>query len=162
MTTLKYLNAYPEQVQARVLEMIAKNQLGPHLAKRYPNSHNITNDKALYEYIAEIRMDFLKNTPPLSKALYDSKIKIIQHALGTHSHVSRVQGDKLKSKNEIRIASLFKTAPPEFLRMIVVHELSHFKIKEHNKAFYQLCQHIEPNYMQLEFDLRLYLTHQDM
>jgi hypothetical protein len=26
-----------------------------------------------------------------------------------------------------------------------------------DKAFYQLCQHMEPNYMQYEFDCRLYL-----
>jgi len=59
---------------------------------------------------------------------------------------------------EIRVASLFKTAPPEFLKMIVVHELAHLKEREHDKAFYQLCLHMEPDYHQLEFDLRLYLT----
>jgi hypothetical protein len=44
--------------------------------------------------------------------------------------------------------------------MIVAHELAHLKESQHNKAFYQLCQHIEPNYHQLEFDLRLWLTFQ--
>jgi predicted metal-dependent hydrolase len=38
--------------------------------------------------------------------------------------------------------------------MIVAHEIAHLKEPQHNKAFYQLCQHIEPNYHQLEFDLR--------
>jgi predicted metal-dependent hydrolase len=38
----------------------------------------------------------------------------------------------------------------------------HFKEKEHNKAFYQLCRHMEPNYAQYEFDLRLYLTQLDL
>ena len=42
--------------------------------------------------------------------------------------------------------------------MIAVHELAHIKEAEHNKAFYQLCLHMEPDYHQLEFDLRLYLT----
>jgi predicted metal-dependent hydrolase len=42
--------------------------------------------------------------------------------------------------------------------MIVVHELAHLKEKEHNKSFYHLCEHMEPNYNQLEFDLRVYLT----
>jgi len=82
--------------------------------------------------------------------------------LGTHSAVSRVQGGKLKSKREIRVASLFKTAPPEFLKMIVVHELAHLKEREHGKAFYQLCVHMEPDYHQLEFDLRLYLTQREL
>ncbi|HYG06232.1 MAG TPA: YgjP-like metallopeptidase domain-containing protein, partial [Stenotrophomonas sp.] len=39
-----------------------------------------------------------------------------------------------------------------------VHELAHLKESDHNKAFYQLCLHMEPDYHQLEFDLRLYLT----
>lgn len=43
--------------------------------------------------------------------------------------------------------------------MIVVHELAHLKEKDHNKAFYSLCCHMEPDYHQLEFDTRLYLTH---
>jgi predicted metal-dependent hydrolase len=45
--------------------------------------------------------------------------------------------------------------------MIAVHELAHLKEREHGKAFYQLCVHMEPAYHQLEFDTRLYLTHLD-
>ena len=73
-----------------------------------------------------------------------------------------MQGTKLKAKNEIRVASMFKSVPGEFLEMIVVHELAHFKEKEHNKAFYKLCEYMQPSYHQAEFDLRLYLTHIDM
>jgi predicted metal-dependent hydrolase len=73
-----------------------------------------------------------------------------------------VQGSRLKAKNEIRIASLFKHAPVEFLRMIAVHELAHLKEKEHNKAFYKLCEYMEPAYHQLEFDTRLFLTCLDL
>jgi predicted metal-dependent hydrolase len=78
-----------------------------------------------------------------------------------HTFVSRVQGSKLKSKNEIRVASIFKNMPEEFLQMIVAHELSHFKVKDHNKAFYDMCTYIMPNYHQVEFDLRVYLLHID-
>ncbi|NTV12271.1 MAG: M48 family metallopeptidase, partial [Zoogloea sp.] len=46
-----------------------------------------------------------------------------------------------------------------FLRMIVVHELAHIKEREHDKAFYQLCRHMEPDYHQLEFDLRADLSY---
>jgi len=56
---------------------------------------------------------------------------------------------------------VFKEMPPEFLRMIVVHELAHTREREHDKAFYQLCRHMEPNYHQLEFDLRAYLCYID-
>ena len=104
----------------------------------------------------------MNKAQPLNKAQYDSKIKVIQHALGQHHYITRVQGNKTRTINEIKIASVFRVAPEAFLKMIVVHELAHFKEKEHNKSFYQLCRHMEPNYHQYEFDLRLYLTHLDL
>jgi len=76
--------------------------------------------------------------------------------------VSRVQRGKLTAKAEIRFDTVFRSAPEPFLRMIVVHELAHLKEKEHNKAFYQLCCHMEPQYHQLEFDTRLWLTAQTL
>jgi predicted metal-dependent hydrolase len=72
-----------------------------------------------------------------------------------------VQGGKLKSKNELRVSSLFKQTPEPFLNMIVVHELAHLKEKDHNKAFYKLCQHMLPSYHQIEFEVRVYLTEFD-
>ncbi len=60
------------------------------------------------------------------------------------------------------MAALFKAAAPEFLQMIVVHELAHLKQAEHNKPFYQLCQYMLPDYHQREFDLRTYLTWRDL
>ena len=86
---------------------------------------------------------------------------MIHNALGTHTTVARVQGNKLKAKREIRVAGVFRDAPVEFLKMIVVHELAHLKERAHDKAFYQLCEHMEPQYHQYEFDLRVYLTLQD-
>jgi len=41
----------------------------------------------------------------------------------------------------------------------LVSKASHMKERNHDKAFYQLCQHMEPDYFQLEFDLRAYLCH---
>jgi predicted metal-dependent hydrolase len=99
---------------------------------------------------------------PVIEIGYEAKINVIKDALGLHTYISRVQGNKLKAKNEIRIAALFKEAPAPFLKMIVAHELAHIKEKDHNKSFYQLCQHMEPDYHQLEFDLRLWLTWRDI
>jgi len=109
----------------------------------------------------ELKNQYLRKSSPLSKIVYDDKLNVLHHALGLHSFVSRVQGNKLKAKNEIRIGSVFKNAPIEFLRMITVHELAHLKEKDHNKAFYKLCTYMEPDYHQLEFDTRLYLTYLD-
>jgi predicted metal-dependent hydrolase len=108
-----------------------------------------------------LRNEFLRNAAPIDKVAFDSKIHVINHALGLHTSVSRVQGGKLKAKHEIRVATMFREVPLEFLRMIAVHELAHVKEKQHDKAFYKLCTYMEPNYHQYEFDTRLYLTHLD-
>jgi len=105
----------------------------------------------------DIKQQYLKKSDPLSKVVFDNKIHVVNNALGLHTYLSRVQGGKLKSKNEIRISAMFKQAPEDLLSMIVVHELAHLKEKDHNKSFYQLCRHMQPNYHQLEFDTRLYL-----
>jgi predicted metal-dependent hydrolase len=162
MSPLKYLGGYPEHVIVQVQKVIDQGQLGEVLRRKYGETHEVRTDKALYDYVQDLKSRYMRSADPLSKVVYDTKLKVIQHALGTHTAVSRVQGGKLKAKREIRVASLFKQAPPEFLKMIVVHELAHLKEKDHDKAFYQLCTHMEPEYHQYEFDLRLYLTHLDL
>ncbi|GFO61450.1 hypothetical protein GMST_37750 [Geomonas silvestris] len=155
---LKYLAGYPDRILHEVGLLIAEGRLGQLLTRRYSAAHAIRTDRALYDYAVRLKNDYLRSCGPVSRVLYDSRITLERQALGLHRYQSLVQGSRLKTKNEIRIASLFKTAPLEFLRMIVVHELAHFKERDHNKAFYQLCEHMEPDYHQLEFDLRLYLT----
>jgi UTP pyrophosphatase len=161
MTLLEYLSAYPDSLRAQVQQLLEQRKLGEWLLKRYPNAHDVRTDKALYDYVMVLKNEFLRNSDPLSKVTFDSKLQVITQALGTHTTVSRVQGNKLKAKREIRVASLFKEVPLEFLRMIAVHELAHLKEREHDKDFYKLCTYMEPQYHQYEFDLRVYLTHVD-
>ena len=162
MTALKYLQAYPVALQQQVRQLIDEDRLGDYLSRRYPHKHAVQSDKALYNYALELKQEYLSNAPAIDKVLFDNRLDLTHRALGLHTTVSRVQGGKLKAKKEIRIASLFKEAAPEFLRMIVVHELAHFKESDHNKAFYKLCEHMLPGYHQLEFDLRVYLTWRDL
>jgi predicted metal-dependent hydrolase len=162
MPHLKYLSAYPEHLQTQVAHLIDNNRLAAHLRQRYPHAHDIRTDKALYGYVQDLKDDYLRNADPVAKVSFDSKIGIVQQALGLHTAISRVQGNRLKAKHEIRIGSLFRDAPPEFLRMIAVHELAHLKEKQHDKAFYKLCCWMEPDYHQFEFDVRLYLTQLDL
>lgn len=155
---MKYLSAYSPTIQQQVQQMLIEKTLEKYLLKKYPTVHQITSDRALRDYVMAFKNQYIKKSSPLSQVKYDDKLHVIKNALGTHTYVSRVQGNKLKGKNEIRIGSLFKKTPEPFLQMIVVHELAHIKEKDHNKAFYQLCQHMLPDYHQLELDLRLYLT----
>lgn len=161
MTHLKYLSAYPETLQDQVRTLISNNALGELLLKKYPATHDIKTNKALYSFVIDLKNQFIRQSSPLSKVVYDDKLDVLHQALGLHTFISRAQGNKLKAKNEMRIGSVFKTAPSAFLNMIVVHELAHLKEKDHNKAFYKLCTYMEPNYHQLEFDMRLYLTYLD-
>ena len=158
---LPYLRAYPEPLRDQVRGLLDQGQLGAVLLRKYPRAHAVRSDKALYDYTQELKARHLRNAGTVNKVLFDSKIHVVRHALGLHSTVARVQGRKLAARHEIRIAALFKQAPEEFLRMIVVHELAHLREREHDKAFYQLCQHMEPHYHQYELDVRLYLTHME-
>lgn len=162
MDPLRYLKAYPTHLQEQVRQMIDQGRLGEYLARRYPDRHDVQSDRALYGYTNALRQEHMRSAPAIDKVVYDNKLDVVQKALGLHTAVSRVQGGRLKAKKEIRVASLFKEAAPDFLRMIVVHELAHLRERDHNKAFYQLCEHMLPGYHQLEFDLRLYLTWRDL
>ena len=154
----RYLRGYPPALLAQVAPLVAEGRLGETLRRRYPEAHAVRTDGALYDYVSALKARHLRSAPPLAKVAYDQRLQLLQQALGTHTAVSRVQGNKLKAKREIRVASVFKDAPAAFLRMIVVHELAHLKEREHDKAFYALCCYMEPDYHQLEFDLRLWLT----
>lgn len=156
---LPYLRAYPLALQEQAQSLLEQGRLAALLLRKYPGPHAVRSDKALYDYVQELKGRYLRNAGTVNKVLFDNKIHVVRHALGLHTAISRVQGNRLAAKHEIRIAAMFKQAPAEFLRMIVVHELAHLREKDHGKAFYQLCTHMEPQYHQYEFDLRLYLTH---
>jgi predicted metal-dependent hydrolase len=153
----RYLKGYPSQLVAQTEHAIVTGEFGPALLQHYPQAHEVRNERALQAYVTELKTRYQRNAPPLSHISYDNHIHTVRHALGTHTAISRVQGTRLKSKREIRIATLFRTTPEEFLRMIVVHELAHLRERDHDKAFYQLCCHMEPDYHRLEFELRAYL-----
>lgn len=155
---MKYIEHYPLHLQEQIQELLKNDKLDKYLLSKYPKAHNIKSDKSLYNYIMDFKNEYFKKFQ-LSKVQYDGKINVINNALGMHTFISRVQGSKLKAKNEIRVASIFKNAPEAFLEMIVVHELAHLKEKEHNKAFYNLCTFIQKDYHQIEFDLRVYLMY---
>ncbi len=162
MDELKYLTGYSQNLITQIESLIEKRELDKYLLSRYPTPHTINSDKLLYNYTMDIKNRYLKKSAPLKKVSYCSKMESLYKTLGLQKSSSKVHGSKLKTKHEIQIASLFKNCPEEFLRMIVVHEVSHLKEKEHNNSFYKLCLHVEPNYQQYEFDMRLYLTYLDL
>ena len=156
-----YLAGYPPALVQQVTAAIDQGRLADALRRRYPDAHAVRSDSALYDYVQAIKAEHMRSAPPLGKVRFDNTLHVIRNALGTHTAISRVQGARLQAKREIHIATLFRNAPDAFLRMIVVHELAHLRVREHDKAFYQLCLHMEPAYHQYEFDLRAYLAYRD-
>lgn len=161
-TALKYLQGYPPALLAQVRALIDAGRLAQVVAERHPEPNLVRSERALYEHVCAMKARHMRSAPPLAKVVFDPQLHILNNALGTHTAVSRVQGRRLEARREIRIATLFKDAPADFMRMIVVHELAHLKERAHDKAFYALCQHMAPDYHQLEFDLRLWLTAQEL
>jgi len=154
---LPYLAGYPAATLDQVRRLIAENRLQAYLDKKYPARHEVQSDSALLDYVSELKRDCLRNAAPLHRVRYENGMDAIRNALGLHMRSSRVQGAKLKSKQEIRIASVFREGAPEFLEMIVVHELAHIREADHDKRFYDLCEYMLPDYHQREFDTRLWL-----
>lgn len=161
-TALRYFAGYPAETQEQVQQLIDADRLASFLRAKYPRPHQIGNDRDLRGYVMELKNRYLKKSKPLSKIAYDNKIHVVHNALGLHTSVARWQGSKLKRKNEIRISTTFKQAPEALLNMIAVHELAHLKVMDHDNSFYRLCEHMLPDYHQLEFDTRLFITQLDL
>lgn len=161
-SALRYLSGYRPEVVAQIGQLVDSNALGAHFSSRYPRVHNIRTDKALYDMAIELKNTYMRQSDPLAKVIFDEKINVSHHALGLHSYVNRRQGNKVKAKNEIRISSRLKHIPFELLQMVVVHELAHLREKDHNKAFYQLCTFMLPDYHQYEFDMRVWLVAEEV
>ena len=148
----RYFNGYPSTIVEQALQLISNNRLKTYLLKKYPDAHEVTNDKLLYQYATELKKQYLKNAPPFGRAAFREPGDMITNALGTHTY--RMQGKT--RKHDLAINNDLLYAPEPLLKALVVHELAHFKEKEHNKAFYKLCCYMEPDYHQLELDLRLF------
>jgi len=154
---VQYLAGYPEELRVQARELHVAGRLIPMLQKRYPEAHAVTDNARLYQYVQDMKKTYMKSSPPLGKIRYCEKISTVHKALGLHTYAVRVQGKKLKRKNELRVGGVFKTLPADFLFMIVAHELAHLRHKDHDKAFYRLCCHMDPGYHRHELDLRLWL-----
>ncbi len=157
-----YLSGYSSETIEQVKLLIETDQLDEYCNRTFGEAHTIRSEQALYDFAMDIKRKYLRQAPPLRKVIWDDKIEWLSNALGLQITRYNRSKSNIQSRNEIRISSLFKTAPLSILRMIVVHELAHLKEKEHNKSFYKLCSNIEPNYYQLEFGARLFLINREL
>ena len=87
MNPLNYVEHYPHSLQQQVQRLIDEEKLGLYLLKKYPTTHAISGDKALYAYVIALRSEFLRKSEPLSRVSYDGKISDINDALGDRKSV---------------------------------------------------------------------------
>ena len=71
---LRYIASYAPELKAQVQTMIDKQTLGKYLAKKYPEPHNISNDKSLRDYVMDLKNQYMRKSAPLSKIAFDGKI----------------------------------------------------------------------------------------
>jgi predicted metal-dependent hydrolase len=155
--TIDYLAGYPPELRDQAETLRSRGVLEARVLEKHPAAHEVRSNAALRTYAMDLKNAYMRSSPPLAKVRYHDKLSVLHQALGLHTYAVRVQGARLKSSHDIRIASLFKDLPEDFLRMVVVHELAHLRHKDHDKAFYRLCCHMEPDYPSLELELRLLL-----
>ena len=85
----KFLRGYPPETLAQVQQMLDEGRMGPWLLQKYPAAHGVRTDRALYEYVQALKTEHLRGADAVNKVAFDSKLQIVQHALGTHATVSR-------------------------------------------------------------------------
>jgi hypothetical protein len=68
---MKYLTAYSYDVQAQVRTLIETQQLGVLLLKKYSTTHNIRNDKALFDYVMALKNEFPIKNRTIYPSFYD-------------------------------------------------------------------------------------------
>jgi hypothetical protein len=55
---MKYLQGYPDALREQVQQLITDGQLGAVLLKKYPQTHEVRTDKALYDYVMDLKTVF--------------------------------------------------------------------------------------------------------
>ena len=80
-----FLAGYPVALVTQIHQLIEQDKLGDVLLRKYPQAHAVRSDKALYDYVQEIKGDYLGGVGQLSRVAFDSKMQVIKQALGTHT-----------------------------------------------------------------------------
>lgn len=111
---LKYINGYNETIKTQVQDLINSGNLGSHLEHKYPDNHTYTTDKSLYDYVMDLKNSHFRHSPPITKVHYDTKIRDLHSALGTHTFVSRVQGENSRPKMRYESRICLKKYPSLF------------------------------------------------
>jgi UTP pyrophosphatase len=73
VSALPYLRGYAPELLARAQKLITEGQLLSSVLRRYPQSHAVRSDRALFDYASALKTEHLRTAEPLSKVAYDNK-----------------------------------------------------------------------------------------
>ena len=63
---LRYLGHYPAPLRDQVRALINSGRLGEVIHARYPDTHTISSNGALYEYANTLKRKHMAKSPPLT------------------------------------------------------------------------------------------------
>ena len=87
MTSLNYLSGYPATVTDQVQRLLDQGKLAGVIINKYPVAHDIKTDKALYAYVMDLKSQYLRQSSPISKIVYDDKLDVLHQALSVAAFV---------------------------------------------------------------------------
>ena len=67
VSTLPYLRGYAPELLARATQLITERKLRQSVLRRYPHSHDVRTDRALYDYVTALKTQHLRNAEPLAR-----------------------------------------------------------------------------------------------
>ena len=77
---LTYLQGYPATIVEQTQQLLDQDKLAQYLLARYPHRHQVTTDKALYQYVQQLKSQYIRQSAPISKVVFDDKIHVINNA----------------------------------------------------------------------------------
>ena len=75
----------PEQLDHRLVaddHLDDAGRLAQTVAQRHPDAHAVRSERALYDYVSELKARHMKSAPPLAKVAFDPTLHILKNALG--------------------------------------------------------------------------------
>ncbi|MFZ2159356.1 MAG: hypothetical protein WAV72_24990, partial [Bradyrhizobium sp.] len=61
---LPYLQGYPPELLVQVQDLIKAGRLAEMLARRHPEAHDMRTERALYNYVNDLKSSRMKSAPP--------------------------------------------------------------------------------------------------
>ena len=66
MAPLKYLQGDPEATLAQVRQLQQQHKVADWLMQKYPQAHTVRTDRALYDYVQDLRLEYLRGADPVN------------------------------------------------------------------------------------------------